>query len=248
MEDILIKEHTVSDAVLYGIGVGVGDPGMITIRALQLIKDADVIVLPRFNKKECRAYNIALSADPSIEGKDTLSFDFDMISDAAARAENHRKIYAAIKEEIEKGKKVAFLTIGDPALYSTFSYIAELAEKDGIATETASGVSSMSACARALGISLCEGKEKLHIIPDVNDLSDDLKLPGTKVIMKSGRDIGKIKAILREHERRCKAAGKTMLVCAVSDCGMDSEKSYRGIDELPDDGTYMMTIIVKESS
>lgn len=232
--------------VLYGIGVGIGDPGMMTIRALRLIGEADVLVLPRFNKNECRAYNIALQADPSIEEKETLAFDFEMISDANARAENHKRIYDAVKGEIEKGRKVAFLTIGDPALFSTFSYIADLAEEDGIAIETAAGISSMSACAEALGISLCEGKEQLHIIPDVNNLSEDLKLPGTKVIMKSGRNMGQIKDVLREHKRRCSDAGVAMEVYAVSDCGMESERTYRGIDELPDEGTYMMTIIVKE--
>ncbi len=233
---------------LYGIGVGVGNPEMMTLRALRLIHEADVLVLPRFNRNECRAYNIAVQADPAIADKETLAFEFEMISDPDARVENHRKIFEAVKAEVEKGRKVAFLTIGDPALYSTFSYIADLAEADGIAIETAAGISSMSACAEALGISLCEGKEQLHIIPDAGNLSEDLKLPGTKVIMKSGRDMGRIKDALREHGRRCSCAGVTMNVYAVSDCGMESERVYRGIDELPDDGTYMMTIIVREQS
>lgn len=172
---------------IYGVGLGVGDPEDMTLRAIRLIKKSDVLAFPKEDLDTCRAYQIARQVIPEVEHKDTLTLSFAMTRDEAIRARSHQAAYEAIRELVLQGKTVAFLTIGDPALYSTFAYISDLAQKDGIEVGTASAISSITACANRLGISLCDGNEQLHVIPRVEDLEEALDLPGTKVLMKCGK-------------------------------------------------------------
>ncbi len=227
------------NGIIYGIGIGIGDPEDMTYKAVRIIKDSDVLILPRKDINKCRAYLIAKEIMPEIENIPTLALEFEMTGDRKESAKNHAKIYESVKQLVLSGKKVAFLTIGDPALYSTYSYIAELANRDDIETVSISGISSITACANSLGITLCEGDEQLHVIPGTKDMEASLDLSGTKVFMKSGKDMPYIKEVLRRKE-------KSVLVYAVADYGTDKETRYHGIEELPDEGNYMMTIIVKE--
>ncbi len=222
---------------IYGIGIGIGDPEDLTLKAVRLIKESDTLILPQKDLGRCRAYQITRQSVPEVENKELIPLEFEMTKDRNVRDENHRKIYETVKELVLAGKTVTFLTIGDPAIYSTYSYIAPLAQEDGIETHAVCGVSSITACANRLGITLCDASEQLHVIPDTERLADALKLPGTKVIMKCGKEISLLKEKLRD---------KAVSVYAVSDCGMPDEKCYRSLDELPDEGRYMLTVIVKE--
>ena len=162
-----------------------------------------------------------------------------MIKDKEILKTKHREIFDGVKKYIEEGKNVTFLTIGDPNVYSTFSYIAELAKEENIEVNTVNGINSFCAAATALGISLCEGEEQLHVIADTSDIEEALKLSGTKVIMKCARSMPYIKKCLSEYK-------DSIEVYAVSECGTANERCFYGIDELPDESGYMMTIIVKE--
>ena len=68
-------------SALYGIGVGVGDPEMLTLKAVKIIKESDIICLPKKEKSECRAFNIVEKVVPEINEKEILCFDFEMIKD-----------------------------------------------------------------------------------------------------------------------------------------------------------------------
>lgn len=229
-----------TEGMIYGIGVGIGDPEDITLKAVKCIKESDVLILPSSNLEKCRAYQIAKKTVPEIKDIDTLPLEFKMVRDESIRGKNHQIIYETVKKLVLDEKKiVSFLTIGDPAIYSTYSYIAELAKKDGIKTQAVSGVSSINACANRLGITLCEAGTQLHVIPDTENIESMLELPGTKVIMKCGRNISVIKEKLKD---------KRVSAWAVENCGMPEEKCYRGFDEIPDSGNYMLTVIVKEEN
>ena len=225
---------------ILGIGVGIGDPEDITLKAVRLIKSSDILICPKKDPAKCRAYQIAKQVIPDIEGIETLALEFEMVKDEKERDHHHKEIYKTVKELVLKGKTVTFLTIGDPSIYSTYSYIAALAEADGIKTQAVSGISSITAAANSLGITLCDNDVQLHVIPDIDDIDEILEHRGTKVIMKCGREMKRIKDILR------KKSG--ISVYAVSDCGTPRQVCYRSIDELPDDGNYMLTIVVKEES
>ncbi len=227
--------------ILYGIGVGPGDPEMLTLRAVRAIKEADVICLPKADKYECRAFQIALPAVPELKYKKTISFDFEMTRDEETLAKMHAEFYEKYRQLIMDGYNLAFLTIGDPTVYSTFGYIMKLAKKDGIEVEIINGITSFCGSAAAAGILLSERDENIHIISGQGNLEDDLKLPGTKIIMKSGRNVAKIKERLLEIEQ-----ADEISVYAVVDCGMETEQIFNGAIMIPDDSKYMMTIIIKD--
>ena len=227
--------------ILYGVGVGPGDPDMMTLKAVKAIKDADVICLPRAEKDKCRAYQIALLAVPEIRYKKVISMEFEMTKDDEKLNEIHQDFYNKYKQLLMEGYNLAFLTIGDPTVYSTFGYIMKLAKKDGVDVEIVNGITSFCGTAAAAGVLISEGNENIHIISGQGNLDEELKLSGTKIIMKSGKNIGAIKEKLIDLEEQGKAN-----VYAVTDCGMETEQIYMSAMTIPDDSKYMITIIVKE--
>lgn len=227
--------------ILYGIGVGPGDPKMLTIKAVNAIKDADVICLPKADKDKCRAYQIALPVVPELKYKKIISFDFEMTRDEQLLYKMHNDFYNRYKQLLIDGYNLAFLTIGDPTVYSTFGYIMKLAKKDGIEIEIINGITSFCGTAAAAQILISESNENIHILSGQGNLDEELKLSGTKIIMKSGKNIAAIKEKLMAMEE----AGE-INVYAVIDCGMETEQIFNSAMTIPDDSKYMMTIIVKE--
>ena len=227
--------------ILYGIGVGPGDPELMTLKAVKAIRDCDVICLPKADKNKCMAYLIAVEAVPELKYKKIISFDFEMISDEQALEAMHADFYNKYKTLLNEGYNLGFLTIGDPTIYSTFGYIMKLAKADGVEVEIINGITSFCGTAAACGILISEASESIHIISGQTDIDDALKLPGTKIIMKSGRHISDIKEKLIKLESNGK-----IIVNAVSDCGLETEQIFRGAMMIPDESKYMMTIIVKE--
>lgn len=102
--------------------------------------------------------------------------------------------------------------------------------------ELVSGIPSFCAAAARLNIPLAEGKEELHIIPASYKKEDGFLYEGTNVLMKSASRISDVKAFLRE---------KNATVFAVENCGMENEKVYQSLDEIPDDAGYFSLIISK---
>lgn len=223
----------------YGIGVGPGEPENMTLKALRTIEKCDVIVLPNKNKEECYAYKIVRQVYAEIDSKTLLFLDFPMCKDSEELETAHNKIYMEISKYLEDGD-VAFLTIGDPTIYSTYSYIEHQARLDGYEVSMISGVTSFCAAAARLGISLGLGSEKIHIIPGSGE--EFVWYGDTCVYMKSGRKLSELINSLNE-------LSKTQRICvyAVSNCGMDNEKVYYSIDELNSDENipYITVVIVK---
>ena len=128
------------------------------------------------------------------------------------------------------------LNLGDVSIYSTFSYLLEIIKEAGYETEVIPGVPSFCAVAARLGRSLTRMDEPLHILPGSTDLDNALALPGTKVIMKSGKAIHETAAAL---ERRGMAANAGM----VADCGLETEQVYTDLRHLPEEISYFATIV-----
>ena len=223
-----------------GVGLGVNDPELLTLKAVKALRAADVLCLPQATKEDCRAYQIALAAVPEISEKECLCLDFKMIRDPEKRAQMHAGLYEEVKALYDEDKTLAFLTIGDPGVYSTFCYLSEQALAEGLTVEVVEGVPSFCSVAAALGIPLCLGDEDLHVVTGREDMEAVLGYPGTKVIMKCGRKMEAVKERLLRLEKETGAK-----VYAVSECGSENEQRYFGAAELPEDAKYMTTIIVK---
>lgn len=231
------------EGALIGVGVGPGDPKLMTLKAIDAVKQADVLYIPHKDADKCRAFDIVKKAVPEASDKEIIGCDFEMTPDPKTRRARHESIYDSVRKRMEEGDTVAFITIGDPSIYSTFSYIANLAAKDGKTVRIVSGISSPAECAATLGISLCEGGQPLHIIPGPEGLAEALSLPGTKVVMKCPKDLTIVKECIRNHIAKSK---QEVSVYAVSNCGMTDEMAYCGIDSIPDNAGYLTTVIIKE--
>ena len=142
--------------ILYGIGVGTGNPKQMTLQELEVIRECDLIVIPAVSKEECYAYSIAEQAYHEISEKPVLCMPFPMIKDEGKLEISHNKIYENIEGYLSKGQKVGMLTIGDPSIYSTYMYMHKRAEANGWRAQIISGVPSFCSVAARLGISLGE--------------------------------------------------------------------------------------------
>lgn len=223
---------------LYGIGVGPGDPELMTLKAARRIREAEAVVVPAKPKTESAAYRIAEKAVPELGGKPALELDWPMTKDREAMEKYYRSAAKEIEALLDQGKDAAFLTLGDPTVYATYLYLHRLVATDGYSAEIVSGVPSFCAAAARLGIGLAENSEELHIFPASYPVEFLLRLPGTKVLMKAASSLPELRRRLaedKEHE-----------VLAVINCGMEGEKLCRGAETIPEDAGYFTLILVKE--
>lgn len=229
------------NGTFYGIGVGPGDPELITVKAYRAISACGTLVFPSKTKENCYAYQIAAQICPEIDKKELFFFDFPMKKDKKELAQVHDTIYEKIGRRLAAGVDVAFLTIGDPTVYSTFGYIKKRAAADQKEVRTLSGIPSFCAACARLGIALGEGKEQIHIIPGSYEIGESLELPGTKVYMKAGKKLSELKRMLLTEDARAKWE-----VYAVSNCGMPDEKLFYSAESLTSEEGYLTLVIVKE--
>ena len=228
---------------LYGIGVGPGDPKLMTLQALEVIRSCDLIILPAVTKEECYAYRIVEQVCPEIASMPLLCMPFPMIKDAQKLELAHTRIYAAIEESLRQGQIVGMLTIGDPSVYSTYLYMHRRAQNAGWQAQIINGVPSFCAVAARLGIALGEKQQEIHIIPAAYDVADTFAFHGTCIYMKSGRKLEELIRVLQKYEE---TSGQKMKVYGVSNCGMDNEKVYHSLQELQEAAGYLTTVIVKK--
>lgn len=222
---------------LYGVGIGPGDPELLTLKAVRIIREAEVIAVPGQKKEETVAYRIAVQAVPEIAGREMLEIDWQMTKDHQQLRQSHEAAAKKVAAVLEQGRNAAFLTLGDPTVYSTYLYVHKRILEMGYEAEIVSGITSFCAVAARLNIGLVENSAPLHIIPASYQIEEALKLSGTKVLMKAGKKMGEVKRQLME------LGAETAMI---ENCGMPGEKIYRSAQEIPEDAGYYSLIIVKE--
>lgn len=222
---------------LYGIGVGPGDPELLTLKAVRLIKECEVIAVPGKQKEETIAYKIVQQAVPEIAEKECLEVDMPMTKDKEKLAQSHKAAFEKISQVLDSGKNIAFLTLGDPCVYSTYIYVHKEVERAGYETEIISGIPSFCAVSARLNQGLVERSEMLHVIPSSYGIEEGMKLPGTRVLMKAGKKMGQVREQLKK---------RNVQVSMIENCGMENEKIYRSAEEIPEEAGYYSLIIVKE--
>jgi len=219
----------IMSGILYAVGVGPGDPELLTLKAVKIMEKAEVIACPSKNNKPGVAFSIAVQACPFLTSKEILSLNFPMNKENLSDA--HKSAAETIIADLATGKDVAFLTLGDPCLYSTFSYISEMVKKAGYETQVINGIPSFCAAAAKTGLSIAEGDDAVLITAGEYKPFD-----GTLIIMKAGSKLKELKSQIQDCE-------KTAYL--IENCGMQDEKIYSGLDAIPDKSGYFSILIVK---
>lgn len=183
---------------LYGVGAGPGASDLLTLRAVRVIQEADVLALPRSSDFGA---SIAWQIIEPVVGKrpeqTRLSLTFPMTKDPELVRPHVEAAVTAIGTHLELGRSVAFVTEGDPSVFSTFGYVRQEAIRrwPSLRVEVVPAVSSITAVAAVGGVPLADGHERVAIVPatyGVDDLVDLLRRFDTVVLMKLGGQMGRI--------------------------------------------------------
>ena len=222
---------------LYSIGVGPGDPELMTLKAVHTISKCPVLVLPAESRQKCVAYQIARHILPEIDEKEAVCLVMPMTKDKEKLERNHEEGAVKVAQILEEGRDAAFLTIGDPTVYATSMYIHQRVAQMGYQTQIISGVPSFCAAAAKLGVSLGEKQEQIHVIPASYDIEMAMQLSGTKILMKAGKKMPFVKQCVKKHQG---------WAAMVENCGMPDEHVWINPDNMPDQPGYYTLVIAKD--
>lgn len=232
-------EQNPTRGTFYCVGVGPGDPELLTRKAIRILEECPVIAAPKTKSGEMLALQIAQSA-VSLSGKEILPLSFTMERDPHRLHQSHLAAAEQVKSYLDAGQNVAMLNLGDVSIYSTCSYVMKILQDMGYNTVMIPGVPSFCAVAARLNTSLVERNDPLHIVPGSASSEESLSLPGTKVLMKSGRQLPAVLSLLQE---------RGLQGMLVENCGLPNERVYHNVAsaQVEIDAGYFSTLIVKES-
>ena len=223
--------------MLYGVGVGPGDPELITKKAERVIRQSAVLAVPDAGRGEKTALNIV---GELAQGKELLNCAAPMVRDHAALDAAYERNADLVCAALDAGKDVAFITLGDPTVYSTYLYLHKKVVARGYDAEIIPGVPSFCAVAARLGTALCEKSERLLIVPASHkEVTDCLDLDANLVFMKAGKEIGALKETLNDHNLLDKAS-------LVANCGMEGELVCPQFADLEEGSGYFSVVLVKK--
>ena len=230
--------------IFYGIGVGPGDPELLTIKAVNAIRQVDVLIAPKTEKKDG---SVALTAaQPYLKENVKIIYQvFPMVKDFEKTSSD---IWDANKQVIlkllEEGKNVAFLTIGDPMLYSTYIYIFQRLKKDGVDIRTIPGIPAFAAIGSMVGHPIVEGDNILSIIPataSLEKIKKAIAVSDNVVLMKVAKSLEAMTDLLEKNNMLEQAV-------LVSRAGLDNEQIIHDVKaHRKDKLNYLSTILARRN-
>ncbi|MEL6171715.1 MAG: precorrin-2 C(20)-methyltransferase [Pseudomonadota bacterium] len=188
--------ETMSKGKLYGVGLGPGDPDLMTVRAHRLISNARVIAYPKLAGADSFARSIA--KDAIDEGAQEIVIEVPMTTERAPAQVAYDRGAEHIKDALEAGDDVVCLCEGDPFFYGSFMYLFARLSTD-FEVEVVPGVSSVMACAARAGLPLAARNERLTVLPGPlpeNELRLRIEGAESVAIMKVGRHLPKIRGVI----------------------------------------------------
>jgi len=229
--------------IFYGIGVGPGDPELLTVKAIKAIEQVDVLIAPKTEKKDG---SVALTVAKPYLKKD-VEIVYQVFPMVKGFAENSTDAWESNKQEIlellRAGKNVAFLTIGDPMFYSTYIYVFRLLENEGVEIQTIPGIPAFAAIGSQLGYPIVEGDDVLSIIPATaspEKVEKAMQASDNVVLMKVYKNFEDVADMLDKNEMAEQAV-------LVSRAGLDDEKIiYDVLAHKKDKLNYLSTILTRK--
>ena len=226
---------------VYGIGVGPGDKDLLTVKAVKILNSVDTIFVPI--SKEGRssvAYEIIKEVLNDDKTKNIVELLFPMSKDINYLKKHWEDAFKSIKEA---NGKVALITIGDPTLYSTFSYVWNYLNENDIPVEIINGIPSPFASAGRLNIPLVEGDENIAILPQGKDLEKYLGVFDTIIVMKTKRLGEKLKKLVDEEHKNDYIVGIVSKACCedeIIQMGKIEEINFDDVNE------YLSLAVIKK--
>ena len=228
---------------LVGVGVGPGDPELVTVKGVRVLQEADLVVVPVMDAHETGRAEATVRANVDHDRLTRLVFALDDRGGATAERLSAWEAAAdAVAAQLqEHGGTVAFATIGDPNVYSTFTYLADAVRErvPAVVVETVPGITAMQDLAARSGTVLCEGTESLALLPltaGVPAFEEALGHFDTVVAYKGGRHMAHVLEVLRRHGRLDDAVFGAAL-------GLPDEQ-VRPASEVDGEAPYLSTVLV----
>jgi precorrin-2/cobalt-factor-2 C20-methyltransferase len=232
--------------MVYAVGVGPGDPELLTRKAERILRQADVVLAPVSNPAEASVALETVREFLNEDRQEIIIHQFPMTSDKSRLIPAWQKAAALMAERVSAGKDVAFITLGDPLLYSTFIYLLRIFRESypQIAIEIVPGISSINTAAAVACAPLAEADERIAIIPataGMEKVIEALQTYDTVVLLKVKPIFGALLEVLKQAGRE----GSTLFV---ERAGSDRQTVLTDIAEIschaPD---YLSLMIVRRS-
>ncbi|MDD2736823.1 MAG: precorrin-2 C(20)-methyltransferase [Desulfuromonadaceae bacterium] len=231
-------------ATVYAVGVGPGDPELLTRKAERVLRSVDVILAPVSNPSEASVALSTIREFINEERQEIIIHQFPMTSDKARLIPAWQEAAALIAAHAEAGRSVAFITIGDPLFYSTFIYLLRLLREQWplVPIEIIPGISSINAAAAQAALPLVEGDEKMVVIPataGIEVINAALDTYETVVLLK-------VKPLFSAIIELLRSTGKEQSTVFVERVGSSRQKVLTDFNEIaahsPD---YLSLLIIK---
>jgi len=229
---------------LYGIGVGPGDPKLLTLRAKEILDQVDVIFCPK-GDEDGSSWARSIIETTTSAAKEFVELPFPMTRNKEVLKTYWEKAAQRIAQEIVKGKQGAFITLGDPFIYSTYIYLLStlLQNFPDIEVETIPGISAFNAAAARAQVPLVQADETMAILPvrkDLRGLREALEAFDTVVLMKVGSKLDQVMALLGELD----LLKHSVLVSHLGQPGEKMIHDLSSLSKVQREG-YLSVIIVK---
>lgn len=238
---VYIKQ--VMSGIFYGIGVGPGDPELISLKAVRVLANVGHVFAAASPGND---YSLALNIarEHLAPGSAVELLPFPMTREATELESAWRCNAQRVLEVLRQGKDAAFLTLGDPLIYSTFGYLARTVRElePNAEVRAIPGITSFQAAAAATGQVLCESGENLLLMSDLDERAAEdgmLSRPDNIVILKVYRNFHKLRGLLRERG----LAGQSTFV---SRLGLSGEIICRELDAAPAKPHYLSMLLINK--
>ena len=231
-------------ATIYAVGVGPGDPELLTRKAERILRSVDVILAPVSNPSDASVALATIREFIDESRQKIIVHQFPMTADKSRLVPAWQEAAALIAAHAEAGRSVAFITIGDPLFYSTFIYLLRILREQwpNVPLEIVPGISSINAAAAQASLPLVEGDEKMVVVPataGIEQIIAALTHYETVVLLK-------VKPLYAEIIELLRATGRTERTVFVERVGSPRQKVLTDFSAIaahsPD---YLSLMIIK---
>lgn len=226
----------------YGIGIGPGDSELVTVKASRILGELDILYTPEA-KKGAKSLALEIAGPYLSEELMIKQRHFPMVRDKSHKEGQWLDIAEEIVADVQAGKNVGFITLGDPMVFSTYSYLLDIIGHR-IETKTIPGITSYNSIAAEVGLPLVMDEESFAVVPataGVQHLEAVLRTHETVVIMKVANHLAEVLPLLKQFD----LLDKTVLVSRSS---TDLQEIRHGVADLsPEEKlSYFSTMLVKK--